>query len=74
MILVSDLNFTVFYLLRNIAKVGPLLKQQDAEKLVHAFVFYRLDNLTKKEKLFNSISGNLHYWLYLSEYILETFF
>lgn len=48
----SDLNFekhislitkTAFYHLRNISKVRSLLSFQDSEKLVHAFIFSRLD-------------------------------
>ncbi|XP_049912330.1 uncharacterized protein LOC126397522 [Epinephelus moara] len=51
-ILDSDLNFkshikkvtkTAFFHLRNISKVRPFLSQQDAEKLVHAFISSRLD-------------------------------
>ena len=52
MVLDSDLSFephinkitrTVYFHLRNIAKVCPFLAQQDAEKLVHAFITSRLD-------------------------------
>ncbi|KAF7651000.1 hypothetical protein LDENG_00117560 [Lucifuga dentata] len=32
-----------FFHLRNIAKVQPFLTQQDAEKLIHAFISSRLD-------------------------------
>ena len=48
----SELNFKAhlkmvtkkaFYHLRNIAKVRPFLSQNDAEKLVHAFISSRLD-------------------------------
>lgn len=51
-ILDSDLNFnshinkvtkTAFFHLRNIAKVRPFINQNDAEKLIHAFISSRLD-------------------------------
>ncbi|XP_037631145.1 uncharacterized protein LOC119491325, partial [Sebastes umbrosus] len=48
----SDLSFnshiktitkTAFYHLKNIARIRGLMSQQDLEKLVHAFIFSRLD-------------------------------
>lgn len=51
-ILDSELNFnshinkvtkTSFFHLRNIAKVRPFINQNDAEKLIHAFISSRLD-------------------------------
>ena len=48
----SDLNFnshinkitkTSFFHLRNIAKIRPFMNQNDAEKLIHAFISSRID-------------------------------
>ena len=60
----SDLNFnshiktitkSAYYHLKNISRIKGLMSQQDLEKLVHAFIFSRLDycnsvftGLTKK--------------------------
>ena len=60
----SDLNFnshittvirSAYYHLKNISRIQKLMSQQDLEKLVHAFIFSRLDycngvvtGLTKK--------------------------
>ncbi|XP_051789181.1 uncharacterized protein LOC127529479, partial [Erpetoichthys calabaricus] len=40
---INKITRTAFFHLRNIAKVRPLISSKDAEKLVHAFVFSRLD-------------------------------
>uniref|UniRef100_A0A3B1IUE7 Reverse transcriptase domain-containing protein n=1 Tax=Astyanax mexicanus TaxID=7994 RepID=A0A3B1IUE7_ASTMX len=40
---IGNVTRTAFYHLRNITRVRPFLKQMDAEKLIHAFVFSRLD-------------------------------
>ncbi|MDF4331524.1 hypothetical protein P3396_23550, partial [Vibrio parahaemolyticus] len=51
-VLDSDLNFSshiktitksAYYHLKNIARIKELLSKQDTEKLVHAFIFSRLD-------------------------------
>ena len=48
----SDLNFNIhiktitksaYYHLKNISRIKGLMSQQDLEKLVHAFIFSRLD-------------------------------
>ena len=41
---VKQISRTVFFHLRNIAKIWHILSQEDAEKLVNAFVTSRLDN------------------------------
>lgn len=40
---IKHLCKNTYYHLRNIAKLRPTLCQSDAEKLVHAFVFARMD-------------------------------
>ena len=40
---VKQISGTAFFHLHNIAKILHILSQQDAEKLVHAFVTSRLD-------------------------------
>uniref|UniRef100_A0A8C4SW09 Reverse transcriptase domain-containing protein n=1 Tax=Erpetoichthys calabaricus TaxID=27687 RepID=A0A8C4SW09_ERPCA len=40
---INQITRTAFFHLRNIAKVRPLISLKDAEKLVHVFVFSRLD-------------------------------
>lgn len=40
---IKQMSRTVFFHLRNIAKIRPILSQKDTEKLVHAFVTSRLD-------------------------------
>jgi hypothetical protein len=40
---ISKVTQTAYFHLRNIAKVRPFLTQQDAEKLIHAFITSRLD-------------------------------
>lgn len=40
---IKHLCKNAYYHLRNIAKLRPTLCQSDAEKLVHAFVFARMD-------------------------------
>ena len=65
-ILDSELSFTphinkltkvAFFHLRNIAKVRPFLTQQDAEKLINAFVSSRLDNCNT---LFTGLPKKVH--------------
>ncbi len=40
---ISHVTKTVFFYLRNIAKLRDMLSVSDAEKLVHALITYRLD-------------------------------
>ena len=40
---IKKVTKTSFFHLRNIAKVWPFLNQNDAEKLIHAFISSRLD-------------------------------
>ena len=40
---VKQISSSAFFHLRNVAKIRHILSQQDAEKLVHAFVTSRLD-------------------------------
>ena len=40
---IGKVTQTAFFHLRNIAKVQHFLTQQDAEKLIHAFITSRLD-------------------------------
>ncbi|WP_213056246.1 hypothetical protein, partial [Escherichia coli] len=40
---IKQISRTAFFHLRNISKIRNILSQNDAEKLVHAFVSSRLD-------------------------------
>ncbi len=40
---INQVTKTCFYHLRNIARIRPFLSFNDAKKLIHAFIFSRLD-------------------------------
>lgn len=41
--LINQVTKTCFYHLKNIARIHPFLSLNDAEKLIHAFIFSRLE-------------------------------
>ena len=43
---IKQISKTLFFHLRNIAKIRKVLSLQDAEKLIHAFITSRLDYCT----------------------------
>ena len=40
---IKDITKTAYYHLKNISRIRGRMSQQDLEKLVHAFIFSRLD-------------------------------